>query len=64
MVAGYGSERTRRRGGSTRTPEQVIFVGGISNSEMPKYYIVFDIMVLPPLNEATSIAGLQAIATG
>ena len=42
----------------------VIFTLRIPYSMMPKYYAVADIVVLPSLKEATSIAGLEAMATG
>lgn len=42
--------------------KNVIFTGRIQNSEMPKYYAASDIVVLPSLIEATSIAGLEAMA--
>ncbi len=44
--------------------DRVIFTGRIPNSEMPKYYAASDIVVLPSLIEGTSVAGLEAIATG
>lgn len=44
--------------------DRVTFAGRIPNSEMPKYYAASDIVVLPSLMEGTSVAGLEAIATG
>ena len=44
--------------------DKVIFAGRVPNSEMPKYYAASDVVVLPSLIEATSIAGLEAMATG
>lgn len=41
----------------------VIFTGNIPNSQMPKYYAAADVVVLPSLREATSIAALEAMAT-
>ncbi len=42
----------------------VRFLGAVPNPEMVRYYQVADIVVLPSLMEATSIAGLEAIASG
>jgi len=44
--------------------KNVIFTGRIPNSEMPKYYAASDIVVLPSIIEATSIAGLEAMSMG
>lgn len=44
--------------------DKVVFVGRVPNAEMPKYYAASDVVVLPSLIEATSIAGLEAMATG
>lgn len=44
--------------------EDVIFTGSIPNSQMPAYYSAADLVVLPSLIEATSIAGLEAMASG
>jgi glycosyltransferase involved in cell wall biosynthesis len=49
---------------SQGTSKNVIFTGFIENSKMPEYYAGSDIVVLPSLIEATSIAGLEAMATG
>lgn len=42
----------------------VRFLGPIPNPEMTGYYQVADVVVLPSLMEATSIAGLEALACG
>lgn len=44
--------------------DQVIFTGAVPNREMPKYFAASDVVVLPSLVEATSIAGLEAMASG
>ncbi|MFC2046727.1 glycosyltransferase family 4 protein [Chloroflexota bacterium] len=44
--------------------DKVIFAGRVPNSDMPKYYAASDVVILPSLKEATSIAGLEAMATG
>lgn len=43
---------------------RVIWTGRIANEEMPAYFAASDIVVLPSLVEATSIAGLEAMASG
>ncbi len=43
---------------------QVRILGQIQNSEMIPLYAVSDIVILPSLMEATSIAGLEAMACG
>lgn len=43
--------------------KHVILTGFVDNSEMPLYYAASDIVVLPSLVEATSIAGLEAMAS-
>ena len=44
--------------------DRTIFLGSVANSEMPDLYRAADLSVLPSLAEATSIAGLEAMATG
>jgi len=39
-------------------------VGSVPNHEMPAYFAAADVVVLPSLIEATSIAGLEAMASG
>lgn len=41
-----------------------IFTGGVPNNLMPIYYDLADIVVIPSLVEATSIAALEAMACG
>jgi len=70
VVAGDGPERAgmmdilRRAGLLAETGRRVRFLGAVSNSEMPDLYRACDIAVLPSLAEATSIAGLEAMASG
>jgi glycosyltransferase involved in cell wall biosynthesis len=47
-----------------RVEDYVIFTDTIPNNEMPNYYGISDIVILPSLKEATSIAGLEAMASG
>jgi glycosyltransferase involved in cell wall biosynthesis len=42
----------------------VTFTGAIPNASMPAFYNLADVVVLPSLVEATSIAGLEAMASG
>lgn len=44
--------------------DQIIFAGSVPNAEMPSWYTAADVVVLPSLKEATSIAGLEAMACG
>ena len=44
--------------------DHCLFLGRISNSEMPDIFRSADVSVLPSLAEATSIAGLEAMASG
>lgn len=66
LIVGCGSERAKleKEAIALGIANRVIFKGGIPNSEMPEYYAASDIVVLPSLKEGTSIAGLEAMATG
>jgi len=44
--------------------KHVRFVGRVANDTMPAIYNLADLVVLPSLIEATSIAGLEAMASG
>ncbi len=44
--------------------DRIIFAGSVPNAEMPSWYTAADVVVLPSLKEATSIAGLEAMACG
>jgi glycosyltransferase involved in cell wall biosynthesis len=43
---------------------QCIFLGNVPNTQMPDIYRAADISVLPSFMEATSITGLESMATG
>jgi len=66
LIVGDGTELNNLKKASSRLniEEKVIFTDRIPNYEMPKYYAASDIVVLPSLKEATSIAGLEAMASG
>ncbi|ERS10864.1 glycosyltransferase family 4 protein [Marinobacter sp. EN3] len=66
VVAGAGTdqeafERIIRNAG---VEDRVHMLGGVPNHEMPEIYRGCDVSVLPSLMEATSIAGLEAMACG
>jgi glycosyltransferase involved in cell wall biosynthesis len=42
----------------------VFFTGNVPNTSMPKFYALASIAALPSLMEATSISGLEAMASG
>lgn len=44
--------------------DRIIFAGSVPNADMPAWYTAADVVVLPSLKEATSIAGLEAMACG
>ncbi|HCO19313.1 MAG TPA: hypothetical protein DIT39_06905 [Tissierellales bacterium] len=66
LIVGDGSERETLKKEVVRLSiaDKVIFAGAVANVEMPGYYAASDIVVLPSLKEATSIAGLEAMASG
>ncbi len=66
VIAGDGPERQwmERYVHQHGLSDKVEFLGGVLNSDMPEIYRAADISVLPSLMEATSIAGLEAMATG
>lgn len=44
--------------------DHITFAGSVPNADMPSWYTAADVVVLPSLKEATSIAGLEAMACG
>ncbi len=66
IVAGDGAEREPMRAilAEGGLQDRVLFLGAVANSEMPDIYRAADLSVLPSLAEATSIAGLEAMASG
>lgn len=65
LIVGDGSESDKLKDevAKLEISDKVIFAGSAPNSKMPEYYAVSDIVVLPSLIEATSIAGLEAMAS-
>ncbi len=66
VVAGDGKERRPMQAilAENGMLERTIFLGTVANKDMPFLYRAADLSVLPSLAEATSIAGLEAMATG
>jgi glycosyltransferase involved in cell wall biosynthesis len=44
--------------------DRIVFMGSVANTEMPAVYSSADLVVIPSLVEATSIAALEAMACG
>ena len=66
IVAGDGPERRKMMAilGEGNLLGRVVFLGAVPNADMPPVYRAADISVLPSLAEATSISGLEAMASG
>jgi glycosyltransferase involved in cell wall biosynthesis len=66
VIAGDGIEREEMKKILTEAGRlnSCVFLGSVSNQDMPDIYRASDIAVLPSLAEATSIAGLEAMACG
>ena len=66
VVAGDGDERADLEKNATRHlgSDHVHMLGAVANPDMPDVYRGADVAVLPSLMEATSIAGLEAMACG
>ncbi|MCD6099990.1 MAG: glycosyltransferase family 4 protein [Candidatus Marinimicrobia bacterium] len=66
LIVGDGSQRNylKELAKQLNIEKSITWVGSKRNSEMPKYYNLADVVVLPSLKEATSIAGLEAMACG
>jgi len=66
VVAGDGAEREAMQAilAENGMLARTIFLGSIANRDMPALYRAADLSVLPSLAEATSIAGLEAMASG
>ena len=66
VIAGDGPDRAKMTEifDKARRLERCLFLGRISNTDMPDIFRSADVSVLPSLAEATSIAGLEAMASG
>lgn len=65
LIVGDGPERTtlENRVRALNLESSVIFAGARSNSELPQFYADADMVAIPSLKEATSIAGLEAMSS-
>ena len=65
LVAGDGIERAHLEAAAVAlgVRDKISFAGSVPNSDMPSYYAASDIVVVPSLVEATSIAALEAMST-
>lgn len=66
VIAGSGPEEVAMREvlAVAGLQDRCVFLGSVPQSGMPEVYRAADIVVLPSLAEATSIAGLEAMASG
>lgn len=66
VIAGDGLQRQEieARARRLRASQQILFLGNVSREDMPGCVAAADVAVLPSLVEATSIAGLEAMAAG
>lgn len=66
VVAGDGADREAFQTLVSQAPcaNRVHMLGGVSNERMPEVFRSGDVSILPSLMEATSIAGLEAMACG
>ena len=65
LIAGDGPEREKleARVRELGLQDSVIFAGSQDNNDLPEFYGAADIVAIPSLKEATSIAGLEAMAS-
>ena len=65
VIVGDGPERRDLEARVYRLglQDSIIFLGSRSNDELPGFYADADIVAIPSLKEATSIAGLEAMAS-
>jgi glycosyltransferase involved in cell wall biosynthesis len=65
LIVGDGPERAKleERVRELDLQDSVIFAGNQNNDDLPAFYADADIVAIPSLMEATSIAGLEAMAS-
>ena len=65
LIAGDGPEKEKlqARARELGFQDSVIFAGNQDNNDLPWFYADADIVAIPSLKEATSIAGLEAMAS-
>ena len=65
VIVGDGPEREKleARASEFGLQNSVVFLGNQSNDNLPRFYADADIVAIPSLKEATSIAGLEAMAS-
>jgi glycosyltransferase involved in cell wall biosynthesis len=65
LIVGDGPERSNleSRVRELGVEDSVIFAGAINNADLPEFYADADLVAIPSLMEATSIAGLEAMAS-
>ena len=66
LIAGDGPDRgvVKNALSNAGALDQTTFLGNVDNDAMPEIYRAADISVLPSLQEATSITGLESMASG
>lgn len=65
VIVGDGPERQKleARVAELGLQSSVVFLGNKANDDLPRFYADADIVAIPSLKEATSIAGLEAMAS-
>ncbi|BDG60369.1 hypothetical protein caldi_14590 [Caldinitratiruptor microaerophilus] len=65
-IVGTGSElqRLQQLASSLGVSEHIIFMGSRSRESMPLVYAAADVVTIPSLIEATSVAAIEALAAG
>jgi glycosyltransferase involved in cell wall biosynthesis len=63
VVVGDGEERTRLETLADKDP-RIVFCGAVSQSELPRYYAIGDVLVLPASDEPWGLVVNEAMAGG
>ena len=65
-IVGLGQEKSKfeKLADKLNLMQNVDFLGGVANQELPKYYQEADIFVLPSLTEGTPVTVLEAMSCG